>query len=32
LASFQKIMAGQNIQAIVVPTAEATSAGGEEPR
>jgi photosystem II stability/assembly factor-like uncharacterized protein len=32
LASFQKIMAGQNIQGIVVPTAEATSAGGEEPR
>ena len=32
LASFQKIAAGQNIQAIVVPTAEATGAGGEEHR
>ena len=30
LASFQKLMAGQNIQAIVVPTAERAGAGGEE--
>ena len=32
LAAFQKLTAGQNIQAIVVPAAETTTAGGEEPR
>jgi photosystem II stability/assembly factor-like uncharacterized protein len=32
LAAFQKMTAGQNIQAIVVPAADATAAGGEEPR
>ncbi len=32
LAAFQKMTAGQNIQAIVVPAAETTAAGGEEPR
>jgi photosystem II stability/assembly factor-like uncharacterized protein len=32
LAAFQKMTAGQNIQAIVVPGADATAAGGEEPR
>jgi len=30
LATFQKIVAGQNIQAIVVPTAGGNSAGGEQ--
>ena len=30
LAAFQKTVAGQNIQAIVVPAAGASSAGGEE--
>ena len=30
LASFQKMMAGQNIQAIVVPSTEAAGAGGED--
>jgi photosystem II stability/assembly factor-like uncharacterized protein len=30
LASFQKMMAGQNIQAIVVPSTEAVGAGGED--
>ena len=30
LAAFQKIMAGQNIQAIVVPSAGHSSAGGGE--
>ncbi len=30
LASFQKMMAGQNIQAIVVPATEAAGAGGED--
>jgi len=32
LAAFQKMTAGQNIQAIVVPAAETTTSGGEEPR
>jgi photosystem II stability/assembly factor-like uncharacterized protein len=32
LAEFQKMVAGQNIQAIVVPAAESTGAGGEAPR
>ena len=30
LASFQKMMAGQNIQAIVVPSSSRNAAGGEE--
>ncbi len=30
LASFQKMMAGQNIQAIVVPSSSRVAAGGEE--
>ena len=32
LAAFQKMMEGQNIQAIVVPAGEVSGAGGEEPR
>jgi hypothetical protein len=32
LAAFQKIVAGQNIQAIVVPVTESTGAGGAAPR
>jgi photosystem II stability/assembly factor-like uncharacterized protein len=32
LAAFQKIVAGQNIQAVVVPATESTGAAGEEPR
>ena len=32
LASFQKLMAGQNIQAIVVPSTGRAAAGGEEPK
>jgi hypothetical protein len=32
LADFQKMMAGQNIQAIVVPTAENAGSAGESPR
>jgi photosystem II stability/assembly factor-like uncharacterized protein len=32
LATFQKLVAGQNIQAIVVPAAESAGAGGEGPR
>jgi len=32
LAEFQKLMAGQNIQAVVVPSAESAGAMGEEPR
>ncbi len=32
LAAFQKMMSGQNIQAIVVPVAESTDAAGGEPR
>jgi hypothetical protein len=32
LAAFQKMTAGQNIQAIVVPAAETRAIGGEEPR
>ena len=31
LAAFQKMMAGQNIQAIVVPVAGSSGSGGEEP-
>jgi hypothetical protein len=32
LAAFQKMMAGQNIQAIVLPAAESEGARGEEPK
>ncbi len=32
LAAFQKMMAGQNIQAVVVPAAESAGGGGGEPR
>ena len=32
LAAFQKMMEGQNIQAIVVPTGEVMGAGGEQPK
>jgi len=32
LAAFQKVVAGQNIQAVVVPTAESAGSVGEEPR
>jgi len=32
LAAFQKMVAGQNIQAIVVPVTESTGAGGAAPR
>ena len=32
LAAFQKMVAGQNIQAIVVPVTESTGAGGAGPR
>jgi serine phosphatase RsbU (regulator of sigma subunit) len=32
LADFQKIVAGQNIQAIVVPAAENAGAAGESPK
>jgi photosystem II stability/assembly factor-like uncharacterized protein len=32
LAAFQKMVAGQNIQAIFVPAAGSNGAGGEEPR
>jgi hypothetical protein len=32
LADFQKLMAGQNIQAIVVPAAEKIGTAGESPR
>jgi hypothetical protein len=32
LADFQKMMAGQNIQAIVVPAVEHTGSAGESPR
>jgi hypothetical protein len=32
LADFQKMMAGQNIQAIVVPAAENAGSAGESPR
>jgi photosystem II stability/assembly factor-like uncharacterized protein len=32
LAEFQKLMAGQNIQAVVVPSAESAGDVGEEPR
>jgi photosystem II stability/assembly factor-like uncharacterized protein len=32
LADFQKMMAGQNIQAIVVPALESTGSAGESPR
>jgi len=32
LAAFQKMMEGQNIQAIVVPAGEVSGGGGEEPR
>jgi len=32
LAAFQKMVAGQNIQAIVVPVTESSGAGGAGPR
>jgi hypothetical protein len=32
LADFQKMMAGQNIQAIVVPAVENAGSAGESPR
>jgi serine phosphatase RsbU (regulator of sigma subunit) len=32
LAEFQKMIAGQNIQAIVVPAVENTGSAGESPR